>query len=70
VNGDPGGQPSGDATAPAGGSRDVMRVVMHGRSNSQGLELLRLEIRRLAKSYGAELTNFQVERDEEIDLLT
>jgi hypothetical protein len=70
VSGDHGNQPSHDEASVVGDGRLVTRVVIQGRLNPQGLELLRLEIRRLAKSYGAELTNFQVDRDEEIDLLT
>jgi hypothetical protein len=53
-----------------GGGRTVTRIVIQGPSTPQGLEMLRLEIRRLAKTYGAEVTNFRIEPAEEIDLLT
>lgn len=49
---------------------DVTRLVLQGRANAQTLEQLRVELLRLARQYGAELTMFQVERDDEMDLLT
>jgi hypothetical protein len=58
------------ARKPPAGADVVTGIVMEGRTTPQGLEMLRLELRRLAKRYGAELTTFRVERPDEIDLLT
>jgi len=52
------------------GDEEVTQLVVQGRANAVTLELLRLELRRLARQHGAELVSFQVERDEELDLLT
>jgi hypothetical protein len=49
---------------------ELTQVVVQGRANAVTLELLRLELRRLARQHGAELIDFKVERDEELDLLT
>ena len=49
---------------------DSAVVVLTGSSTPQGIELLRLEIRRVAEKHGAELVGFRVERADEIDLLT
>ena len=66
-------EPSEDAMSgsPGDGNEGVTRVVLEGCATPQALELLRLELRRLAKSHGAQITNVQIERvEDEIDLLT
>ena len=50
--------------------RAVIGVVLEGQSTPQGIEILRLELARLAKRYGAEITSFRIEATDEIDLLT
>jgi hypothetical protein len=60
-----------DDQAPVVDDEDsVTRVVIHGCSTAHGLAMLRLELERLAKSCGAEITTFSIEREEGIDLLT